>query len=62
MADINGFLKISRKEAGNRPLNERINDFSEVEQVLNSEDRMLQASSCMDCGFLSATGDARSIT
>ena len=41
MADVTGFLKIKRKEAGNRPLNERICDFSEVEQVLNSEDRML---------------------
>jgi glutamate synthase (NADPH) small chain len=51
MADINGFLKIKRKEAGNRPLNERIYDHSEVEQVLNSEDRMLQASRCMDCGI-----------
>jgi glutamate synthase (NADPH/NADH) small chain len=51
MADISGFLKIKRKEAGNRPLNERICDHSEVEQVLNSEDRMLQASRCMDCGI-----------
>jgi glutamate synthase (NADPH) small chain len=51
MADASGFLKIKRKEAGNRPLNERITDFSEVEQVLNSEDRMLQASRCMDCGI-----------
>jgi glutamate synthase (NADPH/NADH) small chain len=51
MSDPNGFLKIRRKDAGNRPLNERINDFSEVEQVLNSEDRMLQASRCMDCGI-----------
>jgi len=50
MTDIRGFLKIRRKDAGNRPLNERIGDFSEVEQVLNSEDRMLQASRCMDCG------------
>jgi glutamate synthase (NADPH/NADH) small chain len=50
MADINGFLKIKRKEAGNRPIHERICDFSEVEQILNSEDRMLQASRCMDCG------------
>jgi glutamate synthase (NADPH/NADH) small chain len=51
MGDINGFLKIKRKEAGNRPKHERICDFSEVEQVLNSEDRMLQASRCMDCGI-----------
>jgi glutamate synthase (NADPH/NADH) small chain len=51
MADPTGFLKVKRKEAGNRPLHERIADFSEVEQVLNSEDRMLQASRCMDCGI-----------
>ncbi|TAL70639.1 MAG: glutamate synthase subunit beta [Bacteroidetes bacterium] len=51
MADASGFLKIKRKEAGNRPLHERICDHSEVEQVLNSEDRMLQASRCMDCGI-----------
>jgi len=50
MSDPYGFLKIRRKDAGNRPLNERICDHSEVEQVLNSEDRMLQASRCMDCG------------
>jgi glutamate synthase (NADPH) small chain len=51
MADVTGFLKIKRKEAGNRPVHERICDFSEVEQILNSEDRMLQASRCMDCGI-----------
>jgi len=50
MSDITGFLKIKRKEAGNRPVVERICDFSEVEQILNSEDRMLQAARCMDCG------------
>jgi len=51
MSDIYGFLKIKRKDAGNRPVGERIRDHSEVEQVLNSEDRMLQASRCMDCGI-----------
>jgi glutamate synthase (NADPH) small chain len=50
MTDITGFLRIKRKEAGNRPLGERIGDHSEVEQILNSEDRMLQAARCMDCG------------
>jgi glutamate synthase (NADPH/NADH) small chain len=50
MADITGFLKIKKKEAGNRPVIERIKDHSEIEQILNSEDRMLQASRCMDCG------------
>lgn len=51
MGDITGFLKVRRKEAGNRPVHERVCDHSEVEQVLNSEDRMLQASRCMDCGI-----------
>jgi glutamate synthase (NADPH/NADH) small chain len=51
MGDPKGFMKIGLKPAGNRPVNERKGDYSEVEQVLNSEDRMLQASRCMDCGI-----------
>jgi glutamate synthase (NADPH/NADH) small chain len=51
MADPRGFIKIAIKPAGNRPVHERIRDFSEVEQTLNSEDRRLQASRCMDCGI-----------
>ncbi len=51
MADPKGFIKIKRKPAGNRPILERKDDYSEVEQVLNSEDRQLQASRCMDCGI-----------
>lgn len=51
MADPKGFMKIAKKDAGNRPVHERISDYSEVEQVLNSEDRALQASRCMDCGI-----------
>jgi glutamate synthase (NADPH/NADH) small chain len=51
MADPKGFLKIGMKPAGNRPVHERTGDYSEVEQVLNSEDRQLQASRCMDCGI-----------
>jgi len=51
MVDPKGFLKIKMKPAGNRPVHERIGDHSEVEQTLNSEDRMLQASRCMDCGI-----------
>jgi len=43
-------MKIERKSAGYRPLNERINNFSEVEQTLNEQDRKDQASRCMDCG------------
>jgi glutamate synthase (NADPH/NADH) small chain len=51
MGDPKGFMKIRKKPAGNRPVHERTGDYSEVEQVLNSEDRMLQASRCMDCGI-----------
>jgi glutamate synthase (NADPH/NADH) small chain len=50
MGNPKAFLSIRRKEAGYRPVLERIRDFGEVEQTLNNEDRMLQASRCMDCG------------
>ena len=50
MGDQKAFLTIHRKEAGYRALEDRIHDFSEVEQTLNSHDRKLQASRCMDCG------------
>jgi glutamate synthase (NADPH) small chain len=50
MGNPRGFIEIKRKNAGNRPIKERITDFSEVEQTLNTEDRILQASRCMDCG------------
>jgi len=50
MGNPKAFLKIDRKEAGYRPIHERKTDFGEVEQTLNNEDRMLQASRCMDCG------------
>ncbi len=45
-----GFVEVPRKDAGNRPMQERIADFGEVEQTLNEEDRKLQASRCMSCG------------
>jgi glutamate synthase (NADPH/NADH) small chain len=51
MADPLGFLKVKKKDAGNRPIADRVSDFGEVEQTLNSEDRKLQASRCMDCGI-----------
>lgn len=50
MGNPKGFLTINKKEAGYRPVHERVADFGEVEQTLNTEDRMLQASRCMDCG------------
>ncbi|MDR0414398.1 MAG: glutamate synthase subunit beta [Prevotellaceae bacterium] len=50
MGNPKAFLSVSRKEAGYRALNDRIGDYAEVEQTLNSEDRRLQAARCMDCG------------
>lgn len=50
MGDPKAFLTIHRKEAGYRPVHERIYDFSQVEQTLNTHDRRLQASRCMACG------------
>ena len=50
MGDSKAFLYIPRQEAGYRPVQERITDFSQVEQTLNSRERKLQASRCMDCG------------
>lgn len=50
MGDPKAFLNIPRREAGYRPIHERITDYGEVEQTLNTHDRKLQASRCMDCG------------
>jgi glutamate synthase (NADPH/NADH) small chain len=44
-------MTIERKPAGYRPKNERVGDYSEVEQVLDEKDRKDQASRCMDCGI-----------
>lgn len=50
MGNPKAFLNIKRKDAGYRPVRDRIRDYSEVEQTLNTEDRKEQASRCMDCG------------
>lgn len=50
MGNPKAFLNIPRKEAGYRPVHDRVNDYGEVEQTLNTEDRRLQASRCMECG------------
>jgi glutamate synthase (NADPH/NADH) small chain len=50
VGNAKAFLTINRKEAGYRPVVDRISDFGEVEQTLNTEDRILQASRCMECG------------
>lgn len=50
MGNPKAFLTIHRKEAGYRPVSDRIRDYGEVEQTLTPEDRRLQASRCMECG------------
>ncbi|MCR5002959.1 MAG: glutamate synthase subunit beta [Bacteroidales bacterium] len=50
MGNPKAFLTIPRQEAGYRPLHDRVLDFSEVEQTLNTTERRAQASRCMDCG------------
>ncbi|MDO4214880.1 MAG: glutamate synthase subunit beta [Bacteroidales bacterium] len=50
MGNPKAFLTVPRIEAGYRPIHDRIRDFGEVEQTLNTHDRKLQASRCMDCG------------
>ena len=50
MGNPKAFLTIPRQYAGYRPVHDRINDFGEVEQTLNTSERKQQASRCMDCG------------
>ena len=50
MGNPKAFLTLPRQEAGYRPVHDRINDFGEVEQTLNTSERKQQASRCMDCG------------
>lgn len=50
MGNPKAFMEVARQEAGYRPIHDRVHDFGEVEQTLNSKDRRLQASRCMDCG------------
>ena len=50
MGNPKGFMTIGRKDAGYRPLNDRIYDYGEVEQTLDENDRREQAARCMDCG------------
>lgn len=50
MGNPKAFLELHRQEAGYRPIHDRIHDFGEVEQILSTRERKLQASRCMDCG------------
>lgn len=49
MGNPTGFMTVQRKVAGYRPVEQRINDYSEVELHLPDDERLAQASRCMDC-------------
>lgn len=56
--DSFAFLTVPRKDAGYRPVDERLKDYHPVEKKLSSDDLHLQATRCMDCGipFCHTTG------
>jgi glutamate synthase (NADPH) small chain len=51
MVNPRGFIEISRIEGGYRPIDERVQDYDEIELMLPDKERQLQASRCMDCGI-----------
>ena len=57
MGNPKGFLLYERKEAGNRPVSERLCDFGEVEQTLNAEDRKYRLGDAWIAVFHIVTGD-----
>jgi len=50
MAKHTGFLEYKRVDPPKRPVQERLNDYREVEQELQLEELRQQANRCMDCG------------
>ena len=50
MGKPTGFLEYERKDPPKRPVEERVKDFREVEQLLPVEELEIQAARCMDCG------------
>jgi glutamate synthase (NADPH/NADH) small chain len=51
MGDPTGFLNVKRAENIYRPIELRVLDYQEIEQMLPADERQLQASRCMDCGI-----------
>lgn len=50
MGNPRGFIEHKRKEAGYRPVKERLKDYKDVTRPLSKKDIEIQASRCMDCG------------
>ena len=51
MGQIKGFLNYKRQEVGHRPVEQRIQDFSELDLPLTPDEIREQAARCMDCGI-----------
>jgi NAD(P)H-dependent glutamate synthase small subunit len=51
MGEIKGFLKYNRQPVGQRPIQERIHDFRELDLPLSPDAIRQQAARCMDCGI-----------
>ncbi|MCB0654231.1 MAG: glutamate synthase subunit beta [Saprospiraceae bacterium] len=50
MADPKGFLKYDRELPGKREVEERLNDYKEIESPFPIERTLQQSARCMDCG------------
>lgn len=50
MSDPDGFLKHGRAPIPRRPVDERLGDFREIESERTPEQKVAQATRCMDCG------------
>jgi glutamate synthase (NADPH/NADH) small chain len=51
MGDPRGFLKVSRVDEDERPVEERVQDWREIVVAAPTEQVTAQASRCMDCGI-----------
>ncbi|MGA3119302.1 MAG: glutamate synthase subunit beta [Polyangiaceae bacterium] len=51
MGDPKGFLKVARVEEDERPIDERVRDWTEIVQPAPESQVSEQASRCMDCGI-----------
>jgi glutamate synthase (NADPH/NADH) small chain len=57
MTDSKGFLKFERQEISRRSVQERLQDWTEVDLKPHSELLQKQSSRCMDCGVAFCQGD-----
>jgi glutamate synthase (NADPH/NADH) small chain len=51
MGEVKGFIKYKRQDVGHRQVEQRIQDFNELELPLTPDAIRQQAARCMDCGI-----------